>query len=868
MDVQSTDAQREVAVTGPEGLSEAEAASRRRRGEGNVAVSRSSRSYAQILRTNVFSFFNLVLFGIGVALLALGRINDAVVSVGLGLVNAAISAVQEIRAKRKLDRLQLLSRGTVTVVRDGRDVEVLPEEVVRGDVLHVRPGDQVVVDGPVLDGGRVEADESLLTGESDPQVKKPGDDLLSGSFCVSGEGHQLARDVGAASYASRLTADARRVSTDTTPLQRRITFVVRLVICLVVLMSGAILLQAALEGFSLVRVVQTTAVLSGLVPYGLFFLVAVAYAVGAAKSAGRGALVQQVNAVESMSNVDVVCTDKTGTLTTGRLSLAEVVPVGSSAPGEVEQVIGSMARSAAMPNLTTTALAAALPGEAWSVREEIPFSSSLRWSAVRTDDGVFVLGAPDVLAPQLSGTPLTGVVSERTAQGLRVLVAARAADPLPPLREGGRPRLPALEPLAVVALADELRPQVRETLARFTGDGVAVKVISGDDPRTVAALARQAGLDGADPVSGAELDEMTDAELDDVVAGTTVFGRIAPEQKERLVGALRRGGRYVAMLGDGVNDARALKAAQVGVAMRSGSAVTRDVADIVLTEDSLAALVPARQEGRRIIGGIATSMQVFLSRVATQGLVILTVTMLGLGFPYSPAQVGLTLLTVGVPSLLLTMWARSEPPDPHLLANLGRFVVPAALVTAGFAVGIYALHYTDMLQGFSVGEAPASFVEAFEEWTGVSADDAGFEEAVATVAAQTALSTFVSYAAFLLILFLKPPSGLFASWTSPDGDRRPAVLVVVLVVSFSGLLFVPWFTDYFGLTEAAEPVFETVLPALVLWFLVLTAVYRLRLLDRLLGLDLLAEPGEPVGRPGTTQAALPVGGRPGREGWS
>ena len=649
MDVQSTDATRGAAATGPEGLTETEAVARRRRGEGNVAVSRSSRTYAQILRTNVFSFFNLVLFAIGLALLVLGRYSDALTSVGLGLVNAAISAVQEIRAKRKLDQLQLLSRGTVTVVRDGRDVALLPEQVVRGDVLRIRPGDQVVVDGPVLDGGRVEADESLLTGESDPQLKKPGDDLLSGSFCVGGEGYQVARDVGAASYASRLTADARRVSTDTTPLQRRIAFVVRLVICLVVLMSGAILLQAALEGFSLVRVVQTAAVLSGLVPYGLFFLVAVAYTVGAAKSATRGALVQQVNAVESMSNVDVVCTDKTGTLTTGRLGLAEIVPVGSPARGDVEQVIGSMARSAAAPKLTTTALAAALPGEVWPVREEIPFSSSLRWSALRTDDGVFVLGAPDVLAPHLSGAPLTGVVSERAAQGLRVLVVARAADPLAPLREDGRPRLPALEPLAVVALADELRPQVRETLARFTADGVAVKVISGDDPRTVAALARQAGLAGADPLSGTDLEEMSEAELDAAVGPTTVFGRVAPEQKERLVAALRRQGRYVAMLGDGVNDARALKAAQVGVAMRSGSAVTRDVADIVLTEDSLAALVPARHEGRRIISGIGTSMQVFLSRVATQGLVILTVTMLGLGFPYSPAQVGLTLLTVGSP---------------------------------------------------------------------------------------------------------------------------------------------------------------------------------------------------------------------------
>ena len=307
----------------PSGLSAAEAQERRRRGEANTAVSGTTRGYGQILRSNVFSFFNTILFVIGIALLVLGRYSDAFTSVGLGLVNAVISAVQEIRAKRKLDRLQLLDRAAVTVVRDGREVEVAPEEVVRGDVLRVRAGDQIVVDGPLLDG-RVEADESLLTGESDPVVKDLGDELRSGSLCVAGDGHQLARDVGAASYAGRLTAEARRVTTDATPLQRRIAFVVRLVIALTVLMSGAILAQAVLEGFSLLRTVQITAVLSGLVPYGLFFLIAVAYTAGAGRIAGCGALVQQVNAVESVSNVDVVCTDKTGTLTTGRLTLDEV----------------------------------------------------------------------------------------------------------------------------------------------------------------------------------------------------------------------------------------------------------------------------------------------------------------------------------------------------------------------------------------------------------------------------------------------------------------------------------------------------------------------------------------------------------------
>ena len=820
------------------GLSSHEAEVRRRRGEGNVAVSASARTYRRILRTNVFNLYNSILFVIGAALLALGRYDDAFISVAIGLLNAVISAVQEIRAKRQLDRLQLAERSRVVVVRDGRDTEVLPEDVVRGDVVRVRPGDELVVDGPVLEGV-VEVDESLLTGTSQVQRRTPGEDLLSGSHSVGGGALQLARDVGAATRASRLTPEARRATGDTTPLQREIAFCVRLIMVVVVLMSGAILLQAALEGSALVRVVQTAAVLSGLVPYGLFFLIVLAYTAGAVTASRRGALVQRVNAVESLSRVDVVCTDKTGTLTTGRLALAEVHPVGALDAENTRRLVGSMARSTAAPNLTTSALAAALPGEAWTLHDEIPFTSTLRWSAVRAAHGVYVLGAPDRLAPHLSGAPLTEMVSARTDRGLRVLVVARA-DPDAPLRDdAGHPALPALDPVAVVALADELRPDVPGTLAGFARDGLDVKVVSGDDPHTVAALARRAGLDAGVPVAGPDLDGLPDPDLDRLIARTTVFGRIAPEQKERLVESLRRQGRYVAMVGDGVNDARALKRAHVGVAMRSGSAVARDVADIVLTDDSLAALRPAQHEGRRIVSGIGTSMQVFLARVGTQGLVILAVTMLGLGFPYSPANVGLTLLTVGVPTLFLTAWARPTPPDPRLLTTLWRFVVPAALVTAAGGVAVYARHYTELLDAVSENEAagaPEGFIDAFERYTGLDSTDVGFAEAAATIGAQTALSTFVSYAAFLLILFLEPPNRWFAAWTRPTGDRRPALLVAALVVVFSAGLFWPAFTTYFGLTEAADPVFETVLPALVVWFLVLTVAYRARLLERLLGL--------------------------------
>ncbi len=830
------------------GLSDTEAEARRRRGETNTSHDGATRGYVAILRTNAFSFYNTILFAIGIVLLSLGRFNDAFITVGIGLTNAVISSAQEIRAKRKLDRLQLLDQAQVVVVRSGRELQITPDAVVRGDVLLVRPGDQIVADGPLIDGDRVEADESLLTGESEPVTKLPGEDLRSGSLCVAGGGLQLARDVGAASYAGRLTMDARRHTTEKTPLQRRIEFVVRLIMALTVLMSGAILAQALLEGFSLLRVVQITAVLSGQVPYGLFFLIAAAYTAGAVAIADRGALVQKVNAVESLSNVDVVCTDKTGTLTTGHLTLEGLEPVGGSDLTEVKAVLGALAHSASLPNLTTTALAASLPDPGTAVSDEVPFNSARRWSGGTTGGDTWVLGAPEALAPHLIGPVPGDTVEGSVRRGLRVLVLARTAAPAAALRgPGNHPVLPDLQAVAVVCLADELRPEVSQTIVRFDEEGVSLKVLSGDDPSTVAALATQAGLDAGSPVSGASLDDLDDGALDRLVARTTVFGRVLPEQKERIVASLRRQGRYVAMIGDGVNDARALKAAQVGVAMRSGSAVTRGVADIVLVDDSFAALLPARREGRRIINGIAVSLYVYVTRVAIQGLVIVAVTMLGLGFPYSPTQVGLTLLTVGVPTLFLTFWAKPEPPDEHLLANLARFVIPAAVVTAGFGTAVYAFLYRTVAEGFASGRTPAQVIAEFESSTGLTYTDADFATASSTVGAQTGLSTFVSLTSFLLILFLLPPARIFTSWTRATTDRRPALLVAGLLVAFAAVLFFGPLYRYFGLTGPAPEIFAAVLPAVALWFVTLSAAYRFRLLDRLLGLGSLPPP-----RPGPT----------------
>ena len=832
-----------------QGLTESEARARRQRGEGNDADVGTGRSYWGIARTNLFTFFNNLLFAIGIALVALGQYRDALISVGLGLVNAAISTVQEINAKRKLDRIALLNRPAVTVVREGKEKEIDRAELVTGDVVRVRGGDQVAVDGQVVGEGDLEMDESLLTGEPDLVPKRVGDALLSGSFCVSGDALYEAEKVGAESFANRLTRTAREFRVERTPLQKKIDFVVRINMLVVALISLAILLQAVLENLPFTRIVQISAVLSGQVPYGLFFLVAVAYTLGAATIAKRGALVQQVNAIESLSNVDVLCMDKTGTLTANRLRLHAVQPLAGTDAETARLRLGAFVRSASATNPTSEVLAEALPGEKQPPADEVPFASSRKWSALAFEGdemrGVYALGAVEMLAPFLPpdsvapDSPLSRQVAAWSEAGLRVLVFARNEEVTVLHDEAGQPRLPSLTPVALVALGDELRPQARETIAEFAWLGIRLKIISGDDPRTVAALARQVGLPpDMQLVSGPELARMTSDEFDRVVEEATIFGRISPEQKERIVESLARRGHYVAMMGDGVNDALSLKKAKLGIAMQSGSNVTRNVADMVLLDDSFAALRPAFTEGKRIAGGLSSSMYLLLTRIATATLVIMAITMIGLGFPYEPSQGALVLFTVGIPSFFLTLWARPEPPRPHLLRPLVRFVVPAAILTALFGVAIYAYTYTFVLNHVSERDVPPDVVARFEAYTGLTYDvSSGFGVASATIVAQTNLSIFVSLTAFLLILFLEPPFGVFTGWTTKSPDRRPALLALGLFVVFMVVILTPALANYFGLLRAGGLERDVMLVAVPLWFLALRTAWRTKLFERFLSVD-------------------------------
>ncbi len=680
------------APAGLEGLSEQEA-TRRLAARPRSSGRGTSRSYGSIVRANVLTVFNAILAGFGAVTLIFGDWRDALF-LGVIVANSGIGITQEVRAKRTLDRLALLVAPHGEVLRDGAARKVPVEEVVTGDLVLLSPGEQIVADGRLLVANELRLDESILSGESEPARRVVGEEVRSGAFVVEGTGVCEVTAVGAESFAERLTGQARSFRHPRSPLERAINRLLYALVALVVALG-------ALLGYSLYHrhvpvhtaVATSAAGVVSLIPEGLVVLISLTYAVAAVRMSRRGILAQQLNAIESLASVDTLCMDKTGTLTQATLRVVEVLPTAAVHEERLRTALGELAASASARNLTLRAIAAALPAEPTTPLGEVPFSSRRRWSAVALPEGVLYLGAPE----RLPLGELAASAQERQREGRRVLAAARGRGPLPP--EAGELPPPDLEPLGLVVLAEELRPGVKETIAFLRRDGVEVKVLSGDAPQTVAAIARDVGIPLA-AVSDGEAIPDDSLELRRFAMSATVVGRISPEGKRAFVRALAEEGRYVAMVGDGVNDVPALKSSRLAIAQGAGTQMARSVADLVLVTGDFNAMPVLVAEGRQALRNLQRVTKLYLTKSAFAAFLILTIGVSSDAYPLLPRHLTLAAsLTIGIPTFFLALapssgrW-RAE----HFVRRVARFAVPAGVVLGTGVVSgyLFALHDLDL----------------------------------------------------------------------------------------------------------------------------------------------------------------------------
>ncbi|WP_339152453.1 HAD-IC family P-type ATPase [Streptomyces sp. F41] len=685
------------------GLTTAEVAERVARGEVNDVPVRSSRSLTEIVRANVFTRFNLIIGVLWVIMLFVAPIQDSLFGFVI-VANTGIGIIQEWRAKRTLDSLAVIGEAKPTVRRDGVAAEVSTHEIVLGDVIELGPGDKVVVDGTVAEADSLEVDESLLTGEADPVLKRPGDPVMSGSFVVAGGGAFTATKVGREAYAAQLAEEASRFTLVHSELRSGISTILKYVTWMMVPTAiGLIISQLVVKDNNFKdSVARTVGGIVPMIPEGLVLLTSVAFAIGVVRLGRKQCLVQELPAIEGLARVDVVCLDKTGTLTEGGMDITEVRPLNGSDEAYVHQVLRSLGSSDPRPNASLQAIIDAYPAggdgkAAWTVTEAMPFSSARKYSgaAFTETDGTssaWLLGAPDVLLPE--GDPTLDEIEHLNEQGLRVLLLARVPSgelDAPDAAEGD-------VPTALVVLEQRLRPDAAETLKYFAQQNVATKVISGDNAVSVGAVAGKLGLAGAENTLDARRMPTDPDEMATAMEQNAVFGRVTPQQKRDMVAALQSRGHTVAMTGDGVNDVLALKDADIGVSMGSGSEATRAVAQIVLLNNSFATLPSVVAEGRRVIGNITRVATLFLTKTVYSVLLAILVVCSQVEYPFLPRHLTLlATLTIGVPAFFLALAPNKERAQPHFVRRVMRYAIPSGVIAAAATFTTYLIarhHYS------------------------------------------------------------------------------------------------------------------------------------------------------------------------------
>lgn len=749
-----------------QGLSFKQVAHARAADETNEFDNSSSRSIVAILRANVFTIFNAILASAVVVVLAVGSWQDAVFGFVL-LLNTLTGTIAELRAKRALDNLAVLAAPTAHVIRDGEAKDIEVSQVVLGELLELRSGDQVPADGQVLSSNGCEIDESILTGESVSVRKHENDQVLSGTTVIGGSARIRVTAVGEHSYANRLAMEARKYSVVTSELQegtnRVLTWISWVIVPMTLLLLWSQLRVAGGISGSLNSgqwkgaVVLAVAGVVGMVPQGLVLLTSVNFAAAAMTLARRKVLVQELPAVEVLARVDMLCLDKTGTLTSGAVELDHIESClgsacadgdgGSPAAGKVSAdaaaggsagtgsgaVVPASADDAARAalaylvggseaNATGSAIAAGLTGlEPAQARYAIAFNSARKWSAVQTQAGAYVLGAPEIVLAGSAGSGSTEAdnadsdgtgsgstdnaalerVKALAGTGKRVLVLAHSNQALD---QSENPTLPKdLTAALLVVLAEQVRPDAAQTLDYFNRQGVAVRVISGDNPVTVAAIAAHLGLrnpDGSEPVGvdARTLPAIEDTQaLADVLEKHTVFGRVTPEQKRAFVNALKSRGHTVAMTGDGVNDALALKDADLGIAMGNAAPATKAVSRLVLLNSQFDALPSVVAEGRRVIANMERVASLFLTKTTWAALLAAVVAITGFVYPFLPRQLTIvSSLTIGIPAFVLALAPTNQRYRAGFLARVLRLSVPAGVIVV---VGVLCARLTLILMG-------------------------------------------------------------------------------------------------------------------------------------------------------------------------
>jgi cation-transporting ATPase E len=687
-------------VSDPElGLTSAEVEARVARGDVNDVPAMPTRTVAGIVRANVFTRFNALLGAMLVIILIVGPFQDALFGIVL-VANTAIGIVQELRAKRTLERLSVLTTPKVRVLRDGAVSEVDRQAVVLDDVIEASAGSQIVVDGDVVSADGLEVDESLVSGEADPVLKGPSDRVLSGSFVAAGAGHYRALRVGRDAYASRLIEDARRFTLTRSELRQGIDRIL-LYVTIAIIPTATLLFVSQLRaqadrGHALSSAVAGTV---AMIPEGLVLLTSLAFALAVMRLARRRVITQELQAVEGLARVDVLCIDKTGTLTEGRLSVERVEPMGDVDPAGP---LAALAAHDPAPNATMRAIAAAFPEppQGWTLDQTFPFSSSRRWSgAAFGDRGTWLLGAPEVL---LGSDERSDRLGGLAGEGKRVLILSKGDV------QAGAPRAGDLEAVAVLVLADRVRPDAADTLRYFADERVRVRVLSGDHPETVGAVARGVGLDGEEPIDASALDDDPDV-LMEALEEHAVFGRVSPERKRAMIRALQAAGHTVGMTGDGVNDVLALKDADIGIAMGGGSDATRGVAQLVLMDSSFDALPSVVLEGRRVLGNIERTSGLYLTKTVYAMLLALATGVLSFVFPFLPRHITLIgALTIGIPSFFLALAPTEDRFTPGFVARVLRFAIPTGIV-AGVAT-LVAYRFAIEVAGVSLAQGRTAAV--------------------------------------------------------------------------------------------------------------------------------------------------------------